>query len=141
RRGGDSGVDGAEGVVILGCHEGAADDVDDGQLTDGRHAVTGRARWVVDRPQDRGRVVEVVVHLAMLKGVVAPADDVDAAVEQLTRDAGLTPATAGDVLAVYDHVVEAELAACVRDNRADRVASGVADNVAQEEESHGWPAR
>jgi len=43
--------------------------------------MAGGAGRVVDGPEDAGRLFEVIVDVAVLKGVVAAADDVDAAAE------------------------------------------------------------
>src|SRR5205823_1004068 len=98
-------------------------------------------RRVVDWPGDALGRFQVRVDVTVLEGMVAAADDVDPAIEELVRVfRGEAAATRG-VLAVRDHVIKPELSAQFGYGTDHGLAAAVADNVAEEEKSHSTLAR
>src|SRR5262245_20493452 len=76
----------------------------------------------------------------MLKGVVSASDDIDPAAEQLVSVLGCEAAATRAVFAVSHDVVERELRTQGRDGLDDCLAPAVADDIAEEEEPHGYRA-
>ena len=109
-------------------HRDAVSRLDDRQPATGcEHTLV---RWA-DHPLAAG---EVVTDPAAAVGVVAEGDDVRAGREQPVGELRRYPGAVGDVLAVDDREVGAELLAQARQALLDRAAAGDAEHVCEEED-------
>jgi len=101
-----------------------------------RHAAARIALRIVGRAHDPLLAVEVVVDVALLVGVVAEGDRVDAVLEPGPRDLLVDAEAAGGVLAVHHEEVRLVAAAQLGHHRLERAPARASNHVADEHESH-----
>ena len=104
------------------------------RLDDGE-AAARRPRAGIRRTDHASRSREVVADAVAAIRVVAERDHVGACGEQLVRELRRDAGAVGDVLAVYDAEVRAELVAQTGKASFDRAPAGDAEDVGEEEES------
>ena len=100
-------------------------------------AAAGRARGIVAGPQQAVLVVDEGEDLLPVPGVIPGRDRVHAGIEELVADIAGDPETAGRVLAVGDHEVEAQLLPQGGNVLAHDLPPRAAHHVAYEQEFHG----
>ena len=114
RAGGELALDRGEGIVER-VHEDAAHDVDDEHARavsrlDQRGAAPGGAGRKVERADELRRALDEHQRLALVPGMIAAGDDIDAGVDELLVDLLGDAKAAGGVLAVDGDEIELPVA-------------------------------
>src|ERR1041384_7545989 len=140
RTDGKLALDGGKRIIEL-LHEDAAHGIDDqdaravlrGQQ---RRALSRRAGRIVQGPDQFRRALYENQRLALVPSMIAERDDVGAGVADLVIDRLGNAEAAGGVLAVDRDEVEPPALAQPRQAADHHLASGPADDVAEEEKAH-----
>jgi hypothetical protein len=138
-------IDHREGIVER-VHEQPAHGVDHQHLPPARvagdvAAGARRAGGEVEGTDQSRLAVDVAHDLALVPGMVARGDDIGAGGEDLLADLAGHAEAVGRVLAVDDREIRPQPLLQRRQVRVDGLTAGAADDVAAEQDAHGFRPR
>jgi hypothetical protein len=109
-------------------------------LLDDHVIAAGVARRQIGRPTDALERGNVALKSLLIPDMVAERDDVHTRLEDRLAEGAGDAGAGGGVLAVGDDKIDAPFDADLRHQRAENLASRLADDVADEEELHLIPS-